>query len=168
MDHDSIYGADRDYVKNINWATGLGAEANCDGNVTLTSAGASQGARYIVSGATLAPGRNFCDRSGLRTIYPSEDRDAVFASFMQEFGDNVTFDMHALLHGSREHVRRRTAVLLDDASGANTAFGTPNRFSVLRQAQRTRIRPKACRSCSAPLRVRSITRKTRPGASRRH
>ena len=88
LDHDSIYGAERDYVKNITWVNGLGNEASCTGNVVIA------GTRFITSGATLAPGRNFCDRSGLRSVYPTEDREGVFASVTQEVSEILTFDMH--------------------------------------------------------------------------
>jgi iron complex outermembrane recepter protein len=122
MDHDDIYGRDRDYVKHINWATGLGAEANCSGNVTLLA----NGARYIVSGNTLAPGRNFCDRSGDRTIYPTEERDTVFASLMQEFGDSITFDMHGY-YTQRENLSDEGVRSSSTTIGPVTPLG-PNPF----------------------------------------
>jgi iron complex outermembrane receptor protein len=85
--HDPIYGADRDYVKSINWATGVPTGLTCDlSNVTVGFT--------TYAYPALTPGANNCDLSKFSTIYPSETRNNGFLNFSQEISHNVRFELN--------------------------------------------------------------------------
>ena len=83
--HDSLYGRDRDYVRRLDYQTGLPLDLTCDpGNVQV---GASI---YALPGLTPGAG-NRCDLSDNRTFYPTEKRHSVFGGFDVEPGGPVKF-----------------------------------------------------------------------------
>jgi iron complex outermembrane receptor protein len=89
-EHDPIYGSQRGYVRNINYATGLPASDYCSpGNVVVG------GTTYaVVGGNSLSQSNaNLCDTSKTSAFYPQELRNAVMAGFRQEVTDSVEFDV---------------------------------------------------------------------------
>ncbi|CAN7449999.1 TonB-dependent receptor [Phenylobacterium sp. LjRoot225] len=85
--HDSLYGRDRDYVRRLDYRTGLPLDLTCaPGNVSI---GASV---YALPGLTLGSA-NRCDLSDNRTFYPSEKRHSVFGGFTFAPAGPITFDL---------------------------------------------------------------------------
>ncbi|CAN7606890.1 TonB-dependent receptor [Phenylobacterium sp. LjRoot219] len=85
--HDSLYGRDRDYVRRLDYQTGLPLDLTCaPGNVSI---GASV---YALPGLTLGNG-NRCDLSDNRTFYPTEKRHSLFGGAAYNNGGPVTFDL---------------------------------------------------------------------------
>lgn len=97
--HDAIFGSDRDYVKRINWDTGVPVGRNCaNPNVSIGTAS------YVVSGASLvAGGPNVCDPSKDNAIYPEATLHNAFAKLTQELNDSITFEVSAL-YANRETI----------------------------------------------------------------
>lgn len=89
--HSDIYGANRDFVKRIDWATGIPAGRNCASPNVL-----SGGTNYIVSGEGLAQGVSVCDPSDDTAIYPKKMNENVFAKVSQQLTDTIDFDMSFL------------------------------------------------------------------------
>jgi iron complex outermembrane receptor protein len=88
--HDPIYGSQRDYVKNINYTTGLPGSQFCNPANAVVG-----GATYAVVGGTslTLSNANLCDPSKTSVIYPQELRNSVMAGFRQEAGDSLEFDV---------------------------------------------------------------------------
>ena len=87
--HDSLYGRDRDYVRRLDYTTGLPFDLTCGaGNVSIGSS------IYALPGLTLGSG-NRCDVSDNRTFYPSEQRHSLFAGLSFDDGGPITFDVRA-------------------------------------------------------------------------
>lgn len=85
--HDSLYGRDRDYVRRLDYTTGLPLDLTCaPGNVSI---GASV---YALPNLTLGTG-NRCDLSDNRTFYPSEKRHSLFGGASYDDGGRVSFDL---------------------------------------------------------------------------
>ncbi|CAN7535304.1 TonB-dependent receptor [Phenylobacterium sp. LjRoot219] len=91
-ENDAIFGADRDYVKRIDWNTGVPTGRNC---ATPT---ASIGAQtFLVSGSSLvAGGPATCDLSQDSAIYPKIRQHNVFGRVTQDLSETLVFDMTAL------------------------------------------------------------------------
>lgn len=97
--HDAIFGSDRDYVKRINWDTGVPVGRNC-ANPNISIGAAS----FVVSGASLvAGGPNVCDPSQDNAIYPEATLHNAFAKLTQELNDSITFEVSAL-YANRETI----------------------------------------------------------------
>jgi iron complex outermembrane recepter protein len=91
-EHDALYGADRDYIKRINYNTGVPVGRFC-ANPNITSGGVS----YVTSGTSLiAGGPNVCDQSDATTVYPDSDQNNIFARANQDFTDSLSFDVTGL------------------------------------------------------------------------
>ncbi|MDE2302584.1 MAG: TonB-dependent receptor [Sphingomonadales bacterium] len=91
-DHSAIYGYDRSYVRNLNYATGLPAYNYCSpGNVT------ANGVNYAAnSGNPLqASNANLCDNSKSAAFFPDEHRDSVMAGFHQDLATGLTLEVKA-------------------------------------------------------------------------
>lgn len=90
--HDSVFGSDRDWVKQVNWDTGIPTGRNCAApNVTIGSTS------YVPSGSGItAGGPNVCDYSDSVAIYPTSTLHTVFARLSQNLSDSVRFDVTAL------------------------------------------------------------------------
>lgn len=90
--HDSVYGADRDWVKQVDWNTGVPTGRNCAApNVTIGTTS------YVPSGGGLtAGGPNSCDFSDPVAIYPTTTLHTVFARLNQRLSGGVRFDVTAL------------------------------------------------------------------------
>ncbi|WP_165912341.1 TonB-dependent receptor [Novosphingobium sp. PhB165] len=90
--HDSVFGSDRDWVKQVDWNTNIPTGRNCaEPNVTVG------GRSYIPSGSGIvAGGPNVCDFSDPVAIYPTTTLHTVFARLNQHLSSNVRFDMTAL------------------------------------------------------------------------
>jgi iron complex outermembrane receptor protein len=90
--HDSVFGSDRDWVKQINWDTNVPTGRNCAApNVSIGTA------TYVPSGAGLtAGGPNACDFADTVAIYPTSTLHTVFARLNQHLSDSVRFDVTAL------------------------------------------------------------------------
>jgi iron complex outermembrane receptor protein len=88
--HDSIYGSQRGYVRNINYTTGLPASSQCSpANVTVGPI------TYAVVGGTslVQSNANLCDTSRDSVFYPQELRNSVMAGFRQDVTDNLEFEV---------------------------------------------------------------------------
>ena len=90
--HDSVYGADRDWVKQVDWNTDIPTGRNCAApNATIGTTA------YVPSGSGLvAGGPNVCDFSDPVAIYPTSTLHTVFARLNQRLSGGVKFDMTAL------------------------------------------------------------------------
>ena len=90
--NDAIFGADRDYVKRIDWNTGVPTGRNC------AAPTASIGAKtYVVSGSSLvAGGPTTCDPSTDSAIYPATRQHNVFAHLTEDLTNDLTFEMSGL------------------------------------------------------------------------
>jgi iron complex outermembrane receptor protein len=87
--HDPLYGRDRDYVRRLDYTSGLPLDLTCGaGNASVGAA------VYALPGLTRGTG-NRCDLSDNRTFYPSERRHSAFAGFSAGSGGPVTFDVRA-------------------------------------------------------------------------
>lgn len=88
--HNAVYGASRDFIKNIDWTTGLPSSKNCSpANATIGAA-----TYAVVGGNSLVLGnQNLCDRAKTATFYPKETRHSVMAGFRQELSDSVEFEV---------------------------------------------------------------------------
>jgi iron complex outermembrane receptor protein len=92
--HNGIYGFDRDYVRTINYATGLPGSLNCSPANVTTGSGATLATYAVVNGNSLQlSNANRCDQSRSAQFYPREVRNSVMAGFRQELGDRVTFEL---------------------------------------------------------------------------
>jgi iron complex outermembrane receptor protein len=90
--HDDIFGADRDFIRRINYNTGVPVGRFCS-SPNITSGGVS----YVVSGTAVAAGGPVtCDQSDNTTVYPDTDQNNAFARIQQDFTDSLSFDMTAL------------------------------------------------------------------------
>lgn len=87
--HDAIFGSDRDYVKRIDWNTGLPVGRNCAApNISVGTA------TYVVSGAGLAAGGPIaCDPSDDTAIYPKTTLHNVFSKLTQELNESISFEV---------------------------------------------------------------------------
>jgi len=90
--HNAVYGSDRDFVKQIDWKTGIPAGRNCAApNVTVN------GTSYVWSGTGIAAGGPVtCDLSDDMAIYPENTQHTVFGRFVQDLSDSVHFDVTAM------------------------------------------------------------------------
>ena len=84
--HDPLFGRDRSYIRDINYATGLPASRFCSpANVTV---GANNYA--VVGGNALSlSNANLCDPSQSQIFYPKEDRNSVMVGFHQELTNTL-------------------------------------------------------------------------------
>ena len=87
--HDPIYGHDRSYVRNVDYATGLPTGLSCNpGNVSIGSS------LWAIQSGALVPGSsNVCDLARATAIYPEEKRHTVMAGFRQELTNTLEFDV---------------------------------------------------------------------------
>jgi iron complex outermembrane recepter protein len=88
--HDPIFGYQRDYVKNINYTTGLPASQFCNPANAVVG-----GTTYaVVGGNSLSQSNaNLCDPSKTAAFYPQERRSSVLAGMRQEVTDSIEFDV---------------------------------------------------------------------------
>lgn len=79
----------RDYVKNIDWTTGIPIGRQCNPpNVT------ARGVNYAWPG--LQPNTfNACDRARIGTLFPEQKRNSIFGGLSQDLGDRVKLDVRA-------------------------------------------------------------------------
>jgi iron complex outermembrane receptor protein len=91
--NDSIHGGDRNYVKKIDWATGVPVDLACNpGNVTV---GADTWA-INPQNNTLTPGTSGkCDTTKYDTIYPEIERNTFFAGVTHDLTDRLEFDLQS-------------------------------------------------------------------------
>ena len=91
--HDAIFGRDRDYIKSIDWTTGIPTGRQCaPGNVSTPLAPATP-VVYGLPGLTTTI--NACDLGEDQTFIPSEVRHSVFGGLTQELSPGLTFEMRA-------------------------------------------------------------------------
>jgi iron complex outermembrane receptor protein len=93
-----IYGYERDYVRSIDWSTGIPLGRSCpDGNVVIA------GTSYAIDDDGLDPNTfNACDLARSANIFPDQRRDSVFAGFTQDLTSDLSFDFRAWY--TRRHV----------------------------------------------------------------
>jgi iron complex outermembrane receptor protein len=85
--HDALYGRDRDYVKSIDWRTGIPTGRQCPlSNIAI-------GSTFYAAPAFLPGTANVCDLGKNGTIYPWEERHSVFAGLTQDVNDWIKFDL---------------------------------------------------------------------------
>nr|WP_313440702.1 TonB-dependent receptor [Novosphingobium sp.] len=89
--HDAIFGSDRDYVRRIDWNTGVPVGRNCaDPTTTIGTT------TYVNSGNGLVAGDpNTCDPSQDQAIYPRNELNTAFARLTQDLGDWLSADVSA-------------------------------------------------------------------------
>ena len=88
--HNAVFGSARDFIKNIDWATGLPASKACNpANVTVA------GQTYAVIGGNSLQlsNANLCDTSKTEAFYPRETRHSVMAGFRQDLTDSIEFEV---------------------------------------------------------------------------
>lgn len=88
--HDPLFGRSRNYVREINYTTGLPASQYCSpGNAVVN------GSNYaVVGGNSLVLGNaNLCDPSKAQEFYPEETRNSVMGGFHQTLTRNLEFDV---------------------------------------------------------------------------
>ena len=112
--HDAVYGLDRDFVKQIDWNTGIPTGRNCPTPGVTVS-----GQTFVPSGSGLAPGLSSCDLSDNGAIYPVNTLHTVFSRFTQDLSDAVTFDVTALY--ARRTIRGNGGSLGTGALGSGGA-----------------------------------------------
>src|SRR5262249_51946824 len=89
--HDTVFGADRDWVKRQFWS---GAFAGTPSETLCTTANVKVGTNFYsptgASGLTAATTRaqNYCDNSKNIAIYPAQHQHNVFASLTQDVSDS--------------------------------------------------------------------------------
>lgn len=90
--HDALFGADRDYVKRIDWNTGVPAGRNCEAPTATIGT-----TTYVTSGTGLvAGGPNTCDPSADMAIYPRTELHSSMARLTQDLADWISADVTAL------------------------------------------------------------------------
>jgi iron complex outermembrane receptor protein len=83
--NDAIYGRDRDYIRGIDFTTGVPTGRSCDlANIIV-------GGRNFAA-PTFAPGTNVCDTTDLTSYVPKVKRQGALASFTQDITDNISID----------------------------------------------------------------------------
>jgi iron complex outermembrane receptor protein len=112
--HSAIFGSDRDFVKQIDWNTGIPAGRNCaNPNVTVN------GASYVVAGGGIAAGGpNACDLSDDMGIYPESTLHTAFGRLVQDLSDSIHFDVTALY--SRREIDGQGGTLGSGTLGGGT------------------------------------------------
>ncbi|HEX7853688.1 MAG TPA: TonB-dependent receptor [Sphingobium sp.] len=91
--HGSLRGADRDYVRNTDYATGLPADLSCSpANVKVSG---SNSVYAVVGNSLVQSNANRCDSTKTADFYPEERRHSVMGGFRQELGDSVEFQLKA-------------------------------------------------------------------------
>lgn len=84
---DDVLGRDRDYIRSINWLTGVPAGRQCAvGNIQV-------GTRIYGLPDLRLGDPNSCDTTDYQTVVPKERRHNVFAGFSQDIGDRVQLDV---------------------------------------------------------------------------
>ncbi len=90
--HDSVFGSDRDWIKQVDWNTDIPTGRNCAApNATIGTTSYVPGGTGLVAG-----GPNTCDFSDPVAIYPTSTLHTVFARLNQHLSSSVRFDMTAL------------------------------------------------------------------------
>jgi iron complex outermembrane recepter protein len=111
---DSLFGRDRDFIRNIDFSTGIPSSRTCDqSNITVG------GVNY--SGATLAPGTNTCDLSKVSTVIPEVKRHGALVSLFQEINDSMSVDV-------RSFYSRRETLATGPLTGSNIAITRTNPY----------------------------------------
>jgi iron complex outermembrane recepter protein len=115
--HDAFYGADRGFIKRIDWNTGVPVGRNCaNPNVTIRSGAVTT--NYVPSGTSIVRGLSACDPSDDQSFYPESTLHNVYARFTQDMNDWLSFDMTALW------ARRETLVSGGTIGSGNLGAGT--------------------------------------------
>lgn len=93
--HDALYGADREYIKRIDWNTGVPVGRNCAvPNVSIRNGAVTR--NYTPSGAGLASGLSTCDPTDDQSFYPQSKKHNVFARLNQDLSEGLSFDLTAI------------------------------------------------------------------------
>lgn len=112
QENDALFGRDRDWIRQINWNTGVPTSRQCSpGNVSvpgplifsIPAAGIfifGPGADYGLPNLA-TPGVNNCDDSDHTTFVPEAERDSALVGFHQEINNDLTLDVRAF-YGRRE------------------------------------------------------------------
>lgn len=91
---DPIAGSDRDYVRDINWATGIPTETRCFTPNVLDQTGSNifgptYGNEHAVDGGAAVR----CDRVREADLFSGDERHSVLVGFSQELSDAVSFQI---------------------------------------------------------------------------
>ena len=97
--HDPLFGHDRDYIKNIDYTTGLPQDRSCSPANVIQN-----GALYAVNGGNslVAGTANLCDQSKEKNYYPEETRQSVMGGFRQSLSDSLEFDVKGYYSNRRD------------------------------------------------------------------
>jgi iron complex outermembrane receptor protein len=96
---DALFGSEREAIKAIDWNTGLPTGLQCD------QANVNVGTHfYAMPNLTLGT-KNLCDVTDNQAAIPAEERHSVLASFNQDIGDKINFEVKAFytkrnMHGN--------------------------------------------------------------------
>ena len=114
--HDGVYGRDRDFVRQIDYNTGIPTGRNC-----ATPGATVGGQTFVPSGAGLTAGLSNCDLSDNTAIYPVNTLHTVYGKFVQDLNDWIHVDISAL-YASRQ-IRGNSGALGVGASPGNGPAG---------------------------------------------
>lgn len=111
VEHDPIFGRDRDYVRDVEASRG-----SCvPGTVTVTRGGVAT--TYALPGRTPGTAAQ-CDTTDNLSIYPSEVRNSVFGRVNQDVSDALSLDVTGF------YTERKTTSYFDlRALGSTSTFG---------------------------------------------
>ena len=132
--HDAILGQDRDYVRQYVTQSAaiavpvIGTECRAP-NVQIQNNANIYGLPLSPSAIDKLNQPNQCDYSDPGTIYPSEHRHSVFASFTQDLSDSVSFEVKGFFTDRKQRAVTgyfHTSKTVNAA--ARTAIGVPNLF----------------------------------------
>jgi iron complex outermembrane recepter protein len=90
--HGSLKGLDRDFIKQIDWATGIPTGRQCDfSNITRSSA---PGQFFVGPNPTVPVAAPIsCDLTDYQTLVPNTHRDNMLAGFTQQLSDTLELDI---------------------------------------------------------------------------
>lgn len=96
--HDALLGRDRDFVQQIDWATGIPTGRQCDlPNITTVS-----GTRTFAMPDRVLGTFNACDVTDYQTFYAADRQHHVLAGLTQDLSDAITFDVRAFYSERRD------------------------------------------------------------------
>jgi iron complex outermembrane recepter protein len=86
--HGSVRGLDRDFIKGIDWSTGIPIGRQCDiSNISRA------GVNYLGTNLTTPAAPASCDLTDYQTLVPDTHRNNILAGFTQKLGDSLALDV---------------------------------------------------------------------------
>jgi iron complex outermembrane recepter protein len=122
--NDALFGRDRDYIRNVNYATlpYVGRDLDCaTSNVAYGTIINADPSRTVRNGGTVPNPARTCDNSENNSFIPSSQRHGGIVGFSQELDENTSVDMRA-------YYSIRKTLQTSDLSGA-VAIGPNNAYA---------------------------------------